>query len=455
MTSIRRELATRLVRFALPLALVAIAVVLSLVTRWFDSYARSPYPLVATRPFHAELARLSVGRSGASRALAAHDFAIEHSFKPGETLGQVLDELGLSSRESWEVSQEAAKHVDLRRLRPRDTYAVLLDDDSRIRSVRLTLAGKGRAEVLRQGDTWRGSWHRFTEERIVRSIRGELRDSLEGSIQRAGAEAMLAYLMADVLQWDLDFTRDLRQGDRFEILFEEILLDGAYESLGEILGLAYDNRGERLEAYRFGEEAGYYDAEGRPLRKMFLRSPLRFSRVTSRFSHRRFHPILKRYRPHLGVDYGAPVGTPVRVTGNGVVEFAGRDGSGGKTIRVRHPNQYKTAYLHLSRFASGIRSGRRVSQGEVIGYVGSTGLATAPHLDYRIQHRGRWINPLSLKSQPADPIPGDRLPQFLAWRDHLRDRLAGEPTLIPAAPSGELLAAVGSVEPPIPPTSGR
>lgn len=159
------------------------------------------------------------------------------------------------------------------------------------------------------------------------------------------------------------------------------------------------------------------------MRKMFLRSPLRYSRVTSRFSNRRFHPILKRYRPHHGVDYGAPAGTPARVTANGTVRFAGWDGGGGKTVKVRHPNGYLTAYLHLSRFGPGVRSGRRVSQGDIIGYVGSTGLATASHLDYRVQRNGRWIDPLSLRSIPADPVPTDKLPEFLAWRDRLRQSL--------------------------------
>jgi murein DD-endopeptidase MepM/ murein hydrolase activator NlpD len=177
-----------------------------------------------------------------------------------------------------------------------------------------------------------------------------------------------------------------------------------------------------------------------------LRSPLRFSRITSRFTGRRFHPILKTYRPHYGVDYGAPTGTPVRVTANGVVRFAARDRGGGNTVKVRHPNGYLTAYLHLSRFASGIRSGHRVSQGDVIGYVGSTGLATGPHLDYRIQRDGRWINPLTLDNKPAEPISEEQLPAFLAWRDELRLALEEERRPVgPELPSGDLLA---ETEPP-------
>jgi murein DD-endopeptidase MepM/ murein hydrolase activator NlpD len=257
----------------------------------------------------------------------------------------------------------------------------------------------------------------------------------------------VAYAMADVLQWDLDFNRDLRLGDRFELLYEEIFLDGKFYQVGSILTLTYENGGKLLEAYRFGEDNGYYDSEGRPLQKLFLRSPLRFSRITSRFTGRRFHPVLKTYRPHYGVDYGAPTGTPVRVTANGVVRFAGWDRGGGKTIKVRHPNGYLTAYLHLSRFASGIGVGRRVSQGEVIGYVGSTGLATGPHLDYRIQRDGKWINPLTLDNKPAEPIPAEQLPEFLAWRDELRVALQeGRQPFVPGSAESDLLAEVEAAD---------
>ncbi|MFQ5350912.1 MAG: peptidoglycan DD-metalloendopeptidase family protein, partial [Thermoanaerobaculia bacterium] len=252
---------------------------------------------------------------------------------------------------------------------------------------------------------------------------GALRGSLEGSIRRAGGSPVVAYEMADVLQWDLDFNRDLRAGDRFEIVYEEVFLDGTFESIGDILALRYDNDGRLHEAYRFGDPPGYYDGEGRPLRKMFLRSPLRYSRVTSRFSGKRFHPVLKRYRPHYGVDYGAPTGTPARVTGSGTVVFAGWDGGGGRTVKVRHPNGYLTAYLHLSRFAAGIRKGRRVAQGDTIGYVGSTGLANGSHLDYRVQLNGRWVNPLAMKVEPAPPIPDDQLAGFVDRRDRLRRAL--------------------------------
>ena len=156
---------------------------------------------------------------------------------------------------------------------------------------------------------------------------------------------------------------------------------------------------------------------------MFLRSPLPYSRVTSRFSNRRFHPVLKRFRPHLGVDYGAAVGTPVRVTASGVVAFAGWSGGSGRMVKVRHPKGYLTCYLHLSRFAAGIGPGARVGQGQVIAYSGATGLVSGPHLDYRIQHHGRWIDPLGLRNVPAQPVPVAQLALFRSWRDACRRSL--------------------------------
>ncbi len=205
-------------------------------------------------------------------------------------------------------------------------------------------------------------------------------------------------------------------------------MNGDFHRVGSVLALSYGNDDRLLEAYQFGEDAGHYDGDGRPLRKLFLKSPLRYSRVTSGFSSRRFHPVSKSYRPHYGVDYGAPVGTPVRVTGSGVVQSAGWDRGGGKTVKVRHPNGYLTAYLHLSRFAEGVRAGARVGQGEVIGYVGTTGVSTGPHLDYRMQKGGRWINPQAFKSEPAPPIPPDRLQEFETVRNRWRHALTtGEP----------------------------
>ena len=366
------------------------------------------------------------------------------SFERGETLSTILGGLGLEPEEARTLIEALIQHVDVRRLRPVDRYAALVDEAGQFQGLRVTLDGRGRAEVRRQSDGWQSTWSEFVEVSETRVVKGELEGSLESSIVRAGGEAAVAYVMADVLQWDLDFNRDLRLGDEFELLYERIHLDGDFHRVGDILALKYANEDRQLEAYRFGEDGGHYDGEGRPLRKLFLKSPLRYSRVTSGFSTRRFHPVLKRYRPHYGVDYGAPVGTPVRVTGSGVVKSVGWDGGGGKTVKVRHPNGYLTAYLHLSRFAKGISAGSRVTQGDVIGYVGSTGLSTGPHLDYRMQQNGRWMDPRTLKSKPAAPIPPEQLAEFESLRERFRQTIESAPPIDDgAARQGDQIADVG------------
>ena len=431
-----------LVRVVVLAGLALAAVALIWTSRRLDSFEVSPYPVAKTIRFRPEIANLPVMSAGIQVPI---EIPVEFEFRRGETLSDVLDVLGFEPLEAHVVATEVAKYADLRKLRPRDRYAALFDEDSTLKGFQITLIGQGKVAVRRGSDgEWAGSWEPFVRTVEIRSIEGELSGLLEESLKDAGGEAQLAYLMSDVFQWDLDFNRDLRLGDRFEVLYEEVLLDGEYSGPGEILAVTYDNLGKQLEAYRFGDQPSYYDAEGRPLRKMFLRSPLRYSRVTSSFSNRRFHPVLKRYQPHYGVDYGAPTGTPVRATANGVVTSAGWNGGGGKMVEVRHPNGYLTAYLHLSRYAKGVASGRRVTQGQVIGYVGSTGLATASHLDYRIQHDGKWINPQSLKSAPAAPIPEAQLPEFVAERVRVRVLMGVE--IEPQPPMDDLAQRLADTE---------
>ncbi len=413
-------------RWRLPLALllIAAAIGLGVVTAQIDAWVRQAPTASPTPSYGAFLASKAPSGEAAvdvDRALVPQPL----SLRRGQTLGDLLAEQGLDAPDVHAVSQALEGHVEVRKLRTGEIGSAYFDGAGELASLRLEVGGEGWVELAREAAGWIGSRHEYRREVHLRRIEGELGDDLLlNEIVRSGGRPQVVYEMANVLQWDMDFNRDLRIGDRFQVLYEEVHLDGGFSGIGEILALTYDNRGRRLEAYRFGER-GYYDAEGRPLQKMFLRSPLPFTRVTSRFSNRRFHPILKVHRPHYGVDYGAPRGTMVRVTANGVVAFAGRSGGAGKMVKVRHANGYQTSYLHLSGFASGVRSGRRVAQGDVIGYVGSTGLSTAPHLDYRVQKNGRWLDPLRLKSDPVEPIPQNLLSRFQIRRDVLMGALEG------------------------------
>lgn len=352
-------------------------------------------------------------------AVAAIPF--ERTLGRGESLAGLLGEIGLPPRDRVLVSDALASHVELRRLKPGLRVSAMLGAGDRPAELRLDVPGKGKLQLASFGGDWRSDWQAAVETVELRRAQVEIRSTVAEALVDAGAPIEVAYRAADVLRWDVDFTRDLRQGDRLQVLYEQQLVDGRPAGIGAVLAVALDNRGRLIEAYRFGDDEGYYDASGRPLRKMFLRSPIAFStRITSGFTKRRFHPILKEFRPHWGIDLGAPTGTPVHVTANGVVLSAGWDGGGGRTVKVRHPSGYVTCYLHLSRFGHGIARGARVQQNQVIGYVGESGLATAPHLDYRVQLFSRWVDPLSLKSVPAAPLSRREMAAFSGWREQLR-----------------------------------
>ncbi|HVO10419.1 MAG TPA: peptidoglycan DD-metalloendopeptidase family protein [Vicinamibacteria bacterium] len=263
-------------------------------------------------------------------------------------------------------------------------------------------------------------------ETRTRVVSGTVESSLFGAVEDAGEGDQLALDIADIFAWDVDFHTELQRGDGFRVVVEKQYLDGTMARYGHVLAAEFV-RGERvLRAVRFasGGAAGYYDPSGRPLRKAFLRSPLRFTRISSRFSHARLHPILGVYRPHLGVDYAAPAGTPVQAAGDGVVVAAGWLGGYGRTVRLRHPNGYETLYGHLSQIS--VRAGQRVAQGQRIGAVGATGLATGPHLDYRMALNGRFVDPLRLKSPQAEPIAQSQRKAFAAECTGLLAKLAGD-----------------------------
>lgn len=437
-----RDSATlRILRIAVPLGLLVLALALDSTARRLEAVYASPFPLSPALAYRSAPALGDLPSGATVRLERGVLMPVEHTVRRGQTLESMLGRMGFSRGEGHEVIRALGEHADLRRLRPGELLTAFLDDQGRIAELVLQVGDRGRVRARPEGGAgsaggaWQGRWEPFTELRRIRTVRGEIEGSLTGAVAAAEAPVALAYAMADVLQWDLDFNRDLRSGDRFEILYEEVEIEGRRTTIGDILALTYESRmgsSQTLEAYRFADREGYYDGEGRPLAKLFLRSPLQFSRVTSHFSRSRFHPVLKTHRPHYGVDYGAPVGTPVRATAHGTVTFAGWNRGGGRTVKVRHAKGYLTGYLHLSRFADGVRPGVRVSQGQVVGYVGSSGLATGPHLDYRVQHHGRWIDPLRIDNVKADPLDAEELDRFQGWRDALRASLAhGEPPDLP------------------------
>ena len=256
-------------------------------------------------------------------------------------------------------------------------------------------------------------------------VSGVIEDSLIGALNKAGEEDSLAIdLVERCFGWDIDFNTDLRKGDSFRIFVEKRYLDGRFAGYRDILAAEFVNEGRVYQAFRFvysdTKAWDYFDENGGSRRKDFLRSPIKFARVTSRFSSSRLHPIYKIYRPHYGVDYAAPLGTAVQATADGEVTFAGREAGSGNVVKMRHKNSYETAYLHLSGFGRGVRRGAVVRGGDIVGYVGSTGDSTGPHLDYRIYFHGSPVNPLGHKFKPADPLRKEFLEGYKAEVARLR-----------------------------------
>jgi murein DD-endopeptidase MepM/ murein hydrolase activator NlpD len=280
----------------------------------------------------------------------------------------------------------------------------------------------------------------------VRKLSGPVQSTFEEAILSAGGDGRLAVKVAEVLSGDIDFFTEVRRGDEFSLLVEERYVEECFVGYGEVLYGWYRGDEATCSAVYYrptGGKGGYYDLEGRSLRRAFLKSPLNYRRISSFFSKNRWHPILKKYRPHHGVDYAAPIGTPVVAVADGTVEYAGWKGGYGRYLKIRHSPTHATVYGHLNRFASGLRKGMRVQQGEKIGYVGKTGLATGPHLHFEVIENGRSINPMAMKTAPAEPIPAEQLPEFrrLAQEMVTADtELAAGSVLEPQAWQGLLLA---------------
>ncbi len=385
-------------------SLAVLAILLLLLVRW-SVLAAPPLP-ADTRP----VLRIA--------PLPAPTFARRAALKRGETLGQLAARVGLSPSEAGSWLSAARGVLDLRTLPVGLTAEAISDVHGAVRLLRLTPDWRATVVVeQRPGGPWARREARPLERDLV-VVEGTVRTSLFDAMGATGESDSLALELADLFQWDIDFHREVRQGDSFSLLVERVRSEGRVVAYGPVLAAAYTNRGTTYTGVRYsfaGSQDSYYDRSGRPLKKQFLKAPLRFTRLSSRFSLARMHPILGRRLPHWGVDYAAPVGTPVMATADGVVTFAGWRGGEGRLVEIRHAGGFVTAYLHLSRFATGVHPGVRVSQGQVVGFVGSTGMSTGPHLDYRITQNGRHLNPLTIGKEPAPPLPASELPRFAAW----------------------------------------
>jgi murein DD-endopeptidase MepM/ murein hydrolase activator NlpD len=301
---------------------------------------------------------------------------------------------------------EAARPVyDLARITVGRSYELALDPGGLLHAFSYQIDELRTLQVTRKGDALDARLLTRTYDLRDSTVSGAIASSLFAAVTDAGEDDQLALDLAEIFAWDVDFNTELQEGDSFQVAVEKMYLDDRFCRYGRILAAELVRGDKVLRAVRFdGKEArGYYAPDGTPLRKAFLRSPLKFTRISSGFSRARLHPILHEVRPHLGVDYAAPLGTAVQAAGDGRVVEAGWSGGYGRLVRIRHANDFETSYAHLSRI--NVKSGQRVAQGQAIGAVGATGLATGPHLDYRMLRKGAFVNPLSIQSPRAEPVP--------------------------------------------------
>lgn len=349
---------------------------------------------------------------------------IEVTLKRGETLETALRRAGLEGAEAAAIVAGLRASVNMRRLAPGERLSVQPVPDG-APEITWTRSPAERYEVRSSDGRWTVSAVRPDVETRVVAVAGEVRDSLFASVERLGENATFTARLVSLFEWDFDFAADSLPGDRFRCLVEKRYVGDELLGYGDILVAQYASAGRPvLTSVSFADPGGrpeYFDASGRSVRKMFLRAPLDFTRITSGFSHARHHPILGGLRPHLAVDYGAPVGTPVRAVADGTVTMAGWDGGFGLSISLRHPRGYETMYNHLSRLD--VKRGDRVRQRQIIGRVGTTGLSTGPHLDYRVRKAGVFVNPLGEKFIPGAPVPAHRRDAFAVHVKALLERL--------------------------------
>lgn len=334
----------------------------------------------------------------------------------GMVLSDILTSYNFSPVEIHRLREETKPIYDLAKIKAGHEIRIYTSGDNGFISLEYDINEKNYLEIQKKEDIFEAEIKKIPYEIKMKMIWGIIEDNPISAVAQEKEKDKLALLLADLFAWDIDFYTDLRQGDSFKIIFEKKFLNGKFIDYRNILAAEFTNQGKTFRAFRYTypdtKEADYFDFEGDSLRKEFLKSPINFARITSRFSYRRLHPIRKVYRPHLGVDYAARIGTPIQATADGTVTFTGWNGASGRMIKIRHKNAYETMYLHLKSYAKGIRKGAKVKGGQTIGFVGSSGESTGSHLDYRIKLRGKYINPLAARFKPVKPLRTEYLEDF-------------------------------------------
>lgn len=352
-----------------------------------------------------------------------------------DTLGSVFERMGLDVRDAYTLTASSKRARQLMsQLKPGQTLRVLPNAQQQVQTLQLFSDKLNYSEFNRVGESYQLQAISLSPDILYAFAEAHIENSLFESANQAGIEDRLTMKLADVFGWDIDFALDIRSGDSFHVVYEELYLDGEKIGNGDIVAAEFRNRGQTYQALRYTDSNGersYYTPEGESMRKTFLRTPIEFARISSHFNLKRKHPILHTLRAHKGTDYAASRGTPIRATGSGRITFAGSKGGYGRTVIIQHGQNYETRYGHLQSYARGIRNGFKVKQGQIIGYVGSSGLATGPHLHYEFHVNGVERNPVKVKFPKTDSISPEEKPRFLAQtHQHLQQLTSylGRPT---------------------------
>lgn len=347
----------------------------------------------------------------------------------GDTLSSVFAKANLPTDTLHNLLAGNRDARQLTQIKPGQTFLITRNEKGELESLSSRLSSLESVHVTRTAKGFSVKHEQVKPAIRQAYARGTIDSSLFLATKRAGLPHSLAVELANILGYDIDFALDIRDGDEFEVLYEEQVVDGKTIGAGKILAARFINQGKTYSAVRFTNNQGsasYYRADGSSMRKAFIRTPVDFARISSRFSSGRRHPVLNKIRAHKGVDYAAPRGTPIKATGDGKIILAGRKGGYGNTIVIQHGQRYRTLYGHLNGFAKGIRTGSQVTQGQLIGYVGTTGLSTGPHLHYEFQVNGVHVDPLSQKLPVADPMAGAERKRFLQQSQPLLARMDQE-----------------------------
>lgn len=343
------------------------------------------------------------------------------SIKYGQSLSDILRPIGISAATIDRIARESKSIFDVRRMKAGNRYYLIKKDSTQTPNTFIYEESISKYFVFDFDSIKVCAGEKEINSR-EKMVGGVIYSSLWNAFTDAGSSPILAVELSDIFAWTIDFF-GIQPGDEFRVIYDELYVEDQYAGIGQIHAASITHLGQTTNAYYYSNntQEGYFDDEGNSLRKAFLKAPLNFSRISSRFSNNRLHPVLKIRRPHHGVDYAAAAGTPVYSIGDGTVVKKGfqRNG-GGNYINIKHNSVYTSQYMHLKGFASGISNGTRVKQGQLIGYVGSTGLATGPHLDFRIFKNGTAVDPLKVEAPPVEPISAENLAQYSSLRDSLK-----------------------------------